>query len=198
MQALEGDIDTCHTVFLHLGHVAADDTAPGTWARYALSDRAPRYEVADTDFGVMYGAYRPAEADSHYWRMANFLFPFYAMVPTGVLGLEVRVRAWVPMDDEHTLALTDQPRRAAAVAAPPAVRRRARPRRAPNTTDWYGRFRCAANAGNDYQIDRKAQQKNDQLHRHRRDLPAGPGRHREHGPDLRPHARSAWAAATRW
>ena len=39
VQALEGDIDTCHTVFLHLGHVAADDTAPGTWARYALSDR---------------------------------------------------------------------------------------------------------------------------------------------------------------
>ncbi len=29
VQALEGDIDTCHTVFLHLGHVAADDTPPG-------------------------------------------------------------------------------------------------------------------------------------------------------------------------
>ena len=159
VQALEGDIDTCHTVFLHLGHVAADDTAPGTWARYALSDRAPRYEVADTDFGVMYGAYRPAEADSHYWRMANFLFPFYAMVPTGVMGLEVRVRAWIPMDDEHTLALTishgaqPQSRTAGRQALSP-------PETSPNTTDWYGRFRCAANAGNDYQIDRKAQQKN--------------------------------------
>jgi phthalate 4,5-dioxygenase oxygenase subunit len=159
MQALEGDIDTCHTVFLHLGHVAADDTAPGTWARYALSDRAPRYEVADTDFGVMYGAYRPAEADSHYWRMANFLFPFYAMVPTGVMGLEVRVRAWIPMDDEHTLALTishgaqPQSRTAGRQALSP-------PETLPNTTDWYGRFRCAANAGNDYQINRRAQQKN--------------------------------------
>ena len=58
------------------------------------------------DFGVMYGAYRPAEADTNYWRIANFLFPFYAMVPTGVLGLEVRVRAWIPMDDGHTLAMT--------------------------------------------------------------------------------------------
>jgi phenylpropionate dioxygenase-like ring-hydroxylating dioxygenase large terminal subunit len=159
VQALEGDIDTCHTVFLHLGHVAADDTAPGTWARYALSDRAPRYEVADTEFGVMYGAYRPAEADTHYWRMANFLFPFYAMVPTGVMGLEVRVRAWIPMDDEHTLALTishgaqPQSRTAGRQALSP-------PETLPNTTDWYGRFRCAANAGNDYQIDRKAQQKN--------------------------------------
>jgi hypothetical protein len=146
-------------VFLHLGHVAADDTPPGTFARYALTDRAPRYEVADTDFGVMYGAYRPAEADSDYWRMANFLFPFYAMVPTGVLGLEVRVRAWIPMDDEHTLALTishgaqPQSRTAGRQALSP-------PETLPNTTDWYGRFRCAANAGNDYQIDRKAQQKN--------------------------------------
>jgi hypothetical protein len=159
VQALEGDIDTCHTVFLHLGHVAAGDTPPGTFARYALADRAPRYEVADTDFGVMYGAYRPAEADSYYWRLANFLFPFYAMVPTGVLGLEVRVRAWIPMDDEHTLALTighgaQPPSRTAgrqSLSAPETL---------PNTTDWYGRFRCAANAGNDYQIDRKAQQKN--------------------------------------
>jgi phenylpropionate dioxygenase-like ring-hydroxylating dioxygenase large terminal subunit len=159
VQALEGDIDTCHTVFLHLGHVAADDTPPGTFARYALTDRAPRYEVADTDFGVMYGAYRPAEADSHYWRMANFLFPFYAMVPTGVLGLEKRVRAWVPMDDGHTLAMTvslgQQPQSRTAgrqVVGPPEV--------LPNTTDWYGRFRCVADAKNDYLIDRKSQKTN--------------------------------------
>jgi nitrite reductase/ring-hydroxylating ferredoxin subunit len=155
VQALEGDIDTCHTVFLHLGSVSAEDVVPGTWARYALSDRAPRYEVAEMDFGVMYGAYRPAEADTEYWRIANFLFPFYAMVPTGVLGLEVRVRAWVPMDDEHTLAITigrgPQGTRTAGrqVVGPPET--------LPNTTDWYGRFRCVANACNDYLIDRTAQ-----------------------------------------
>jgi phenylpropionate dioxygenase-like ring-hydroxylating dioxygenase large terminal subunit len=155
VQALEGDIDTCHTVFLHLGSVGADEAKPGTWAHYALSDRAPRYAVADMDFGVMYGAYRPAEADTEYWRIANFLFPFYAMVPTGVLGLEVRVRAWVPMDDEHTLAIsiarTAQGTRTAGrqVVRPPETR--------PNTTDWYGRFRCVANQGNDYLIDRTSQ-----------------------------------------
>jgi nitrite reductase/ring-hydroxylating ferredoxin subunit len=157
VQALEGDIDTCHTVFLHLGSVNADDVPPGTWARYALADRAPRYEVADTDFGVMYGAYRPAERDTNYWRIANFLFPFYAMVPTGVLGLEVRVRAWIPMDDAHTLALT------ISSGAPPAGRNAGRqvvgpPETLPNTTDWYGRFRCVASADNDYLIDRKLQQ----------------------------------------
>ena len=156
MQALEGDIDTCHTVFLHLGHLTPDDAPAGSWARYALTDRAPRYAVADTDFGVMYGAYRPAEAGSNYWRMANFLFPFYAMVPTGVLGLEVRVRAWVPMDDDHTLAisLTRGPRPTARTAGRQSV---GPVETLPNTTDWYGRFRAVANARNDYLIDRKEQ-----------------------------------------
>jgi phenylpropionate dioxygenase-like ring-hydroxylating dioxygenase large terminal subunit len=159
MQALEGDIDTCHTVFLHLGHVTPDEVPAGTWARYALGERAPRYEVADTDFGVIYGAYRPAEADSAYWRFANFLFPFYAMVPTGVLGLEVRVRAWIPMDDTHTLALTmsqggrSRPQVAGRQALAPIET-------LPNTSDWYGRFRCVANPNNDYLIDRKEQQQN--------------------------------------
>jgi phthalate 4,5-dioxygenase len=156
VQALEGDIDTGHTVFLHLGGVDKSEVPPGTWASYSLAERAPRYEVTDTDFGVMYGAYRPAEADSNYWRIANFLFPFYAMVPTGVLGLEVRVRAWVPMDDGHTLAITvskgQQPQGRSAgrqTVGPPET--------VPNTTDWYGRFRCVADASNDYLIDRKAQ-----------------------------------------
>ena len=31
------------------------------------------------------------------------------------------------------------------------------PETLPNTTDWYGRFRCVADATNDYLIDRKAQ-----------------------------------------
>ena len=156
VQALEGDIDTGHTVFLHLGSVDPDEVPAGTWAKYALSKRAPRYEVTDTEFGVMYGAARPAEAEGEYWRIANFLFPFYAMVPTGVLGLEVRVRAWVPMDDEHTLAMTIGSNQ------PPPSRTAGRqtvgpPETLPNTTDWYGRFRCVADETNDYLIDRKDQ-----------------------------------------
>jgi phthalate 4,5-dioxygenase len=156
VQALEGDIDTGHTVFLHLGSVDPSDVPDGTWAKYALGKRAPRYEVTDMPFGVMYGASRPAEADSEYWRIANFLFPFYAMVPTGVLGLEIRVRAWIPMDDGHTLALT------VGLGQPPQSRTAGRqtvgpPETLPNTTDWYGRFRCVADERNDYLIDRKAQ-----------------------------------------
>jgi hypothetical protein len=159
MQALEGDIDTCHTVFLHTGSLSEEDAPPGTWARYALSDRAPRYEVVTTAGGVMYTAYRPAETDSLYYRVAQFLFPFYAMVPTGVLGLEVRVRAWIPMDDHHTLALTmAKPGvRAGTTSWSPLNNTEAEP----NSTGWFDRYRCVANGSNDYQIDRQAQRSNE-------------------------------------
>ena len=59
--------------------------------------------MVDTEFGTSYGAYRPAEADSYYWRIAHFLFPFYTMIPTGILGVQVLVRAWVPIDDDHMM-----------------------------------------------------------------------------------------------
>jgi phthalate 4,5-dioxygenase len=41
MQALEGDIDTGHTVFLHTGHLTLKDAPAGTWGDAALADRAP-------------------------------------------------------------------------------------------------------------------------------------------------------------
>ena len=103
LQGLEGDIDTSHLGFLHLGAIDPENTRPGTFQHYTVKDRAPRYSVVDTDYGAMYGAYRPADAGRLYWRIAQFLFPFYAMIPTGVLGLQVLARAWVPMDDEHML-----------------------------------------------------------------------------------------------
>ncbi|HEU0168124.1 MAG TPA: (2Fe-2S)-binding protein, partial [Chloroflexota bacterium] len=79
-----------------------------------------------------------------------FLFPFYAMIPTGVLGLEVRVRAWVPLDDTHCFGFSMS-------KIGVGGRRRDPSEQLPRTSDWYGRFRLAANAGNDYQIDRQKQ-----------------------------------------
>src|SRR5207247_151658 len=116
MQALEGDIDTCHVGFLHLGGASADDAIPGTFTEYALKDRAPRYEVLDTEYGAVYGCYRPGGAGQVYWRIAHFLFPFYTMPPVGVLGARYgNLHCWVPMDDTHTLSIT--------VRAKPGVQR---------------------------------------------------------------------------
>ena len=103
LQALEGDIDTSHLGFLHHGAKSPADYRPGTFAYYAVYDRAPRYQVVDTDYGAMYAAYRPAGDTQAYWRYAQFLFPFYVMIPSGVMGLQIWARAWVPMDDEHVM-----------------------------------------------------------------------------------------------
>ena len=106
----EGDIDTVHTLYLHLGLTQYEDAPEGSWAWWHLQNRAPHYAAIDTDFGTMYGAYRPAMEGMNYWRFANFLMPFYAMTPPGVLGLEHKFRAWVPMDDTHTLAISSNQR----------------------------------------------------------------------------------------
>jgi phthalate 4,5-dioxygenase oxygenase subunit len=171
-QALEGDIDTAHLSFLHLGAVRPEDTTPGSFDYYNVADRAPRYEVVDTEIGTSYGAYRPAEADSYYWRIAHFLFPFYTMIPTGILGVQVLVRAWVPLDDEHVMfwSISAPQSRLGPASAGGATGLTAngRPvgaagRRAggfeflPETTDWFGRFRLTQHRGNDYLIDREAQ-----------------------------------------
>jgi hypothetical protein len=74
------------------------------------------------------------------------------MIPTGVLGDQILARAWVPMDDTHTMFFSMTKR---ALGVQRATQRGLE--LLPNTTDWYGRFRMESNAGNDYRIDRAAQ-----------------------------------------
>ncbi len=166
MQALEGDIDTSHLAYLHLGAIRADEATPKSFSYYTVADRAPRYHVIDTEVGTMYGAYRPAEEDTYYYRFAQFLFPFFTMIPTNTLGVQVVVRAWVPLDDYHTMFW---------VMSAPATRRTtpngartndagstfvgsaARPRYEPSTSDWLGRWRLKDTSKNDYGIDRAIQ-----------------------------------------
>ena len=160
LQGLEGEIDTSHFSFLHLGGFKAEDTPPDTFQYYLLTDRSPRYAVVETEYGAMYGAYRPAREGMDYWRIAQFLFPCFSMIPPGVLGLQRVVRAWVPMDDMHlmffSMAATDS---FARLGGGPTIRAPGTGpwELLPNTTDWYGRFRLKANAANDYLIDREKQ-----------------------------------------
>jgi len=171
-QGLEGDIDTSHLGFLHLGAIKPEQTTPGTFDYYNVADRAPKYEVVDTEFGTSYGAYRPAEADTYYWRIAHFLFPFFTMIPTGILGMQVLVRAWVPVDDEHIMfwSIAAPRSRVGSGAAGGAAGLNAGGRAVaaagarpggfeflPDSPDWLGKFRLAQNKDNDYLIDRKAQ-----------------------------------------
>ena len=159
MQALEGDIDTSHLSFLHMGAYEADEMQPKSFSYYLVKNRDPKYSVVDTDFGTSYGAYRPAEEDTYYWRVAHFLFPFFTMIPSGQLGAQVLVRAWVPLDDDHTMywGIMTQ-----FVPDSGPIRGERQGQRGgsgmlPNTSDWLGRFRLEANRDNDYLIDREKQ-----------------------------------------
>jgi nitrite reductase/ring-hydroxylating ferredoxin subunit len=171
-QGLEGDIDTSHLGFLHLGAVKPEQTKPGTFDYYNVTDRAPKYEVVDTEFGTSYGAYRPAEADTYYWRIAHFLFPFFTMIPTGILGMQVLVRAWVPVDDNHIMFWSIAAPRSrvgnGAAGGASGLSAGGRPVAAagsraggfeflPDSSDWTGKFRLTQNKDNDYLIDRAAQ-----------------------------------------
>ena len=62
---------------------SVEDTEPGTFDYYQSRKRPRRkFSVIDTRLSATsYGAYRPAEEDTYYWRIAHILFPFYAMIP---------------------------------------------------------------------------------------------------------------------
>jgi phenylpropionate dioxygenase-like ring-hydroxylating dioxygenase large terminal subunit len=158
MQALEGDIDTVHTLFLHLGLAQYEDAPEGSWAWWHLQNRAPHFAAVDTEFGTLYGAFRPTEKGMNYWRFANFLMPFYAMTPPGVLGLGSKFRAWVPMDDTHTLAISVN-ETAPGGRRPPSEGNWAsgQTETHPQGTGLFDRFRCVGDKENDYLIDRELQ-----------------------------------------
>jgi phthalate 4,5-dioxygenase oxygenase subunit len=165
MQGWEGEMDTVHQAFLHYGSERPAAIQPGTAGYYIARQRDARFSVIDTEFGTSYGAYRPAEEDTYYWRIAHQMFPFYAMIPTGTLGLEVRFRAYVPMDDDHTMMWTVTGR-AGSRPGRDGLRGTETEQRAggepslewlPNTSDRYGRFRISQSPHNDFLIDRGLQ-----------------------------------------
>ncbi|PYR75700.1 MAG: (2Fe-2S)-binding protein [Acidobacteria bacterium] len=161
MQALEGDIDSAHFAFLHMGHITVDDTYDGNFIHYQIRERAPRYEVTDTEFGISYGAYRPTDNDdTYFWRIGNFLCPFYTQVPLGPLPLRRAVRAWVPMDDEHTMSFNMVAPSVAEIVPDPERLKKpggivGTTEMLPDTTDWYGRSRLKADIVNDHLLDRE-------------------------------------------
>ena len=163
LQALEGDIDTSHLGFLHMGAVAKQQYLDDDYDKSVVANRAPEYEVEDGDYGVGYAAIRPAETEGEtYWRVAHFLFPCWTMPPIAKFELNRMVRGWIPMDDTHTMfvgvankeAFSDRGRNQ---RNQKTVGAGSGPRYLPNTTDWFGRWRLQEHAGNDYGIDREVQ-----------------------------------------
>lgn len=162
LQALEGDIDTCHVGFLHLGAIGPEAFEEGSlnYYRQLPENLAPKYEALETDYGTMYNAWRPAGPSENYHRIGHFAMPFWTMAPSAPLD-DIRVRAWVPLDDEHSMLVV------IGVDRPPFLTRDKHGdplpgagvaiRYLPNTTDWLGRWRIEQNPRNDHLIARDVQ-----------------------------------------
>lgn len=162
LQALEGDIDTSHVGFLHVGMLTPDDLEEDHPMRPTVLNRAPEYEVRATEWGTMYGGYRLNDDGQMSWRVAHFMYPFWTQTPNAKFGTRAIARAWVPMDDEHCMLFdisggVDD-------GNPAYISKRKNGELLyekfvyePNTTDWHGRWRCKDRSHNDWGIDRESQ-----------------------------------------
>jgi phthalate 4,5-dioxygenase len=123
-QAMEGDFDPSHISFLHSSLAgfrqfeerAADSHRPAAPSPDADGGLTPELEhlywaldprpvimLTETETGLFSAARRDAGAEHYYYRFNHFIMPFYAGIPrdTGALA---QVNAWVPVDDENTMA----------------------------------------------------------------------------------------------
>jgi hypothetical protein len=101
LQALEGEIDSAHAPILH-GRI---DGRGRLGNLLAGKDLRPVFECVRQEFGVSIAARRTLPDGRIYWRVNQFVLPFYTMVPPQSKFPELSGHAWVPMDDEHTLCL---------------------------------------------------------------------------------------------
>jgi len=164
LQPIEGELDTAHAGFLHMGQASRATHANSTYGvSLDVENRAVEYKVIDTESGLLAGGYRPADERNTYWRIGNLLLPFWTQPPPCAFGTEAVARAWVPMDDTHTMLFAISSDTYLMAMGPRASHPASIPGMSfeyeflPNTSDWYGRWRLARNLRNDYLIDRDAQ-----------------------------------------
>ncbi|PLR83460.1 (2Fe-2S)-binding protein [Bacillus canaveralius] len=113
-QALEGGIDSSHVSILHSGSVGGLGVSKKSNSPHLLAkDTSPKFEVVDTEYGMLIGARRNADDEHYYWRITQFLMPWYTMIPP-FAGAPRGGHAWVPIDDENCMTwswswTTDRP-----------------------------------------------------------------------------------------
>jgi phthalate 4,5-dioxygenase oxygenase subunit len=161
LQAMEGGIDTSHVSFVHRFEVDGDPLHQGAKANdYIKADGNVVFEIERNDFGLTLFGRRKGEPGSYYWRVTQWLFPWYNLIPPfgdHALGGHV----WVPIDDEHCWAwsMNFRPDR------PLGPEERQHLAEGKGVHCEYeagtdvpgGSFRPKANKDNDYLIDRVAQ-----------------------------------------
>jgi phthalate 4,5-dioxygenase oxygenase subunit len=105
VQGIEGELDSCHTGFLHDTATPAKDLTAGMAkaSEYWASDKAPKLTVEPMEYGFYYGSRRNYPGGKYYWRVTQWMLPAFAIIPMPTWP--VSCRAYVPVDDHTTLVL---------------------------------------------------------------------------------------------
>ncbi|MFW2354909.1 Rieske 2Fe-2S domain-containing protein [Hydrogenophaga sp.] len=156
LQAMEGGIDTAHVSYVHRYEVDSDPMHKGVKALdYIKADGNVVFEIEKTPFGLSLFGRRNGEPDSYYWRVTQWLFPWFTLIaPFGDHALGGHI--WVPIDDHSCWAwsINWQPNRPLSQEELDAMKAGMGIHveyEAP------GSFVPAANRENGYQMDRVAQ-----------------------------------------
>lgn len=156
MQAMEGGIDSSHVSFAHRFNMDDDPMHAGTAGlAYLKADTRPKFEVVESDGGLLIGARRNVDDDQYYWRITQWIMPWYTIIPPFGTHNPLGAHAWVPIDDETCWAwsINYHPTRDLTESEFAAMRNGEgiHAKYVPGTYD------TLANASNDYLIDRQAQ-----------------------------------------
>ena len=103
-QAMEGELDSAHVGFLHRLVKRNDEDDQKLTGRFFTNDTAPVWKILPTPSGFMACNGRRVDAERRYWRLNQFLLPFYTMIPPHPNDAQL-VRMWVPMTDERCWVL---------------------------------------------------------------------------------------------
>ncbi len=173
-QALEGGIDSAHTRYLHGRLDAYHNTANFQKATaslrkryqenpdalspreldilFRMADKMPRVMAQRTPYGLAIGARGTVSEKNYYWRINQFLMPFYTMPPRDPGG-----HAFVPIDDENCWVWTFR-----VSMNRPLSNDEIYAMRTGQTDGRFGapvdkQYKPLANKANDFQLDRELQ-----------------------------------------
>ena len=155
LQAMEGGIDSSHVSFLHRGALNEDPLFKGAKGnQYNLDDFQPKFEVVESAGGLLIGARRKAEDGNFYWRITQWLMPFFTAIPPRG-DHPMHGHFWVPIDDETCWAWSYDyhPVRALSASELQAMK----DGHGVHVKYIPGTYRPLQNKDNDYLIDRQAQ-----------------------------------------
>ena len=154
LQAVEGGIDSSHVSFLHRGDMATDPFHKNTGGARMVKATRTTFDILDAPGGLLIGARRDADPGYHYWRITQFIMPWYTLIPP-YANNALNGHAWVPMDDENCMAwsMTFHP----TAPIPEKDVELIKDGNGVHAELIPGTFRPVANRGNDYLIDRAKQ-----------------------------------------